>query len=876
MEKENIIGKVYKKYRKFLIAPLSVTIILLIIYAIKGIFPFGRMTIANGDMGQSYMTFYHFLYDIFYNGKNIFYDYTLGMGSNMYGGFMIDGLLNPSAFLILLGSRESIPYMFSIILTVKIAFIALTSFILFNKLYKENTFYNVIFSIIYALSGYVLMYNTNIMWLDVVGLFPLFILAIKYMFETDKIHWYAIVLALMLIFNYNLAYMVLMFIIFVIPIYIKFGLPKEKRKKAIFNVIIGTILSVGLSAFAFIPSFMQVMTSYRMSGVTTNTVQNINILFKIVVFIFYAIPIYGYVQWFKYRKEDKNNILMFSIALIFTAIIPIIFERVNLLWHTGSYQLFPYRYGFIPTLILYLGALRYFNNYEKTEKRKIKTWKAFRKITVIVFIFAIVIGIVNVININKSMPAFFVKIDNFAGILVTFILMLLVIKSIYNIDKENIKKTLLVIVVITETLMYTYAYVGVDREFRNGVEWSDEGIFTSYEIADMNIPKTLYKIKDLTASTTENCSLVYNIPSMSTFLHLINTEQVMNCEQLGYSHNNTKINDFGGTIMSDAVYGVKYVLSKQDLSDKIYEYISTSKSGIKLYQYKNSLPIGITYDNEVIDIPEELGAFDAQNYLYRYLFNKQDNIIEKKEDNFIDAEKKGNKIKVSFMVEDSSVLYLYSKYYDLINEMTVNGEKVTIPILNDKENTRYITQYNNGLLDLGVFENQIVEIEFDTDIDNMLSFVEIGILNIDKYNDIFNMDIQDINVEIKGNKIKINGNIDKDTNLLIPINYDKGWKISNSNQNIEIKRVYNNFIGLELKQGENNIELEFTPYLFKESVIITISTILGMIIMSLIKRKFDIRNIGWIMNVFWILGIIIYVGCIFKIYIMSIINTFIG
>lgn len=40
-----------------------------------------------------------------------------------------------------------------------------------------------IFSIIYALSGYVLMYNTNIIWFDDVGLFPLFILAIKYMFE---------------------------------------------------------------------------------------------------------------------------------------------------------------------------------------------------------------------------------------------------------------------------------------------------------------------------------------------------------------------------------------------------------------------------------------------------------------------------------------------------------------------------------------------------------------------------------------------------------------------------------------------------------------------------------------------------------------------
>ena len=251
------------------------------------------------------------------------------------------------------------------------------------------------------------MYNTNIMWLDVVGLFPLFILAIKHMFETNKIYWYSIVLALMLIFNYNLAYMVLMFIIFVLPIYIKFGLPKEKRRKAVFDVIIGTILSVGLSAFSFIPSFMQVMTSYRMSGATTNTVENINILFKIVVFIFYSIPVYGFIKWLKYYKEDNKNILTHGLALIFSAIIPILFERVNLLWHTGSYQLFPFRYGFIPTLILYLGALRYYNYYEKTEKKDINSWKMMKEIAIVILALAIGAGIFIALHINKSMPAFY-------------------------------------------------------------------------------------------------------------------------------------------------------------------------------------------------------------------------------------------------------------------------------------------------------------------------------------------------------------------------------------------------------------------------------------------------------------------------------------
>ena len=871
----------WNKHRHFLIAPLSVTVILLVLYAIKGIYPFGKMTIANGDMGQAYMTFYTFLYDVLENGKSIFYEYTLGMGSNIYGGFISDGLLNPSNLIILLNSRENIPYMFSYILIIKIAFIALTSYILFNKLYKENKFYNVIFSIIYALSGYVLMYNTNIMWLDVVGLFPLFILAIKYMFETDKIQYYSIILALMLILNYNLSYMVLMFIIFVLPVYIRFGLEKEKRKRAVFNIIIGTILSVGLSAFAFIPAFTQVMQSYRMSGETVNTVENINILFKIVIFIFYALPIYGYIQWIKNYKKDKKNVLISIISITFTAILPILFERVNLLWHTGSYQMFPFRYGFIPLLIIYMGALEYFAKYKKSEKEEEKRWNLYRESAVTFTIGGIIIGIYVAVLLNKSMPAFCMPIDIFFAIALTFILIYLAIKSLYNMENEKAKNICITVLTIIQVFTYSYAYVGVDQEYRYGREWSDEPIFTSYQIAkELNIKDNLYRIKDLTALTTENCPLIYDIPSMSTFLHIISTEQVLNCKQLGYSNNNTKINDYGGTIFSDAIYGIKYVLTKGELSEIIYNYVTTTTDGIKLYEYKNNLPIGITYNSTVEDIPKDLEIFDAQNYLYKRLFNKQDNIIEKVENSKI--EKKDSRYKYIFDVVGTQELYINIDFDDKIEtseikDISINGKKVVIPITNDEANTVYPVKYCNGILDLGTIQNEQVEIEFTTEDTEIEQNLKIGLLDIEKYNKIFSdYNNQNVNVEIKADKIKVTGCVENDTKLLLPINYDKGWKVvSKVNNDIQITRVCNNFIGLELKKGDNEIELQFRPYLYDESLKITFVTILIMVAMYFIEKRRNIRNIKFVMNIFYIIGIIIYIACLIKIYIISIIKTFI-
>lgn len=864
--------KVWKKSRRFLIAPGIVILIMLLIYLIKGIYPFGNMTVANGDMSQSYMTFYHFLYDIFHNGKSVFYDYTLGMGSNMFGGFISDGLLNPNTFIILLGKRENIANMFSFVLMIKISLIALTSHILFDKLYKKNGFYNIIFSVLYALSGYVLMYNTNLMWLDVVALFPLFILSIKHMFEKDKIYWYAIILTLMLVFNYNLAYMVLMFIIFIIPIYIKLGLPKEERKKAVFNLIMGTVLSVGLSAFAFIPSFVQVMQSYRMSGNVTNTVENTNILFKIVVLIFYSLPLYGFINYIGKYKKDNKNVIIYILALVFSWLIPVIFERVNLLWHTGSYQEFPFRYGFIPTFIMYLASLKYFAEYEKEEKYESKYYKYLGILAIIIFALMLVMRTESSIILNMSMPAFKLPKEIFIKILISTMLMLITIFIVLNIEKEKIKKVLILIIVLTEVLAYTYAYIGVSSEYRFGAEWSDDGIHNSYNIQEsFDINDPLYRMKDLTATTTENCSLVYNVPSMSTFLHIISKEQVLNCEQLGYSNNKTKINDFGGTIFSDAVYGIKYVLSKDELSEKIYNHVKTSENGTKLYEYKNTLPIGITYQNEVIDIPEDIKIFDAQNYLYKNLFNKQENIIETTNIDIANVGKE--KMKYTINVEGNKELYIYAKE-KAIGKISVNGKEIIIPTINNNGNVIYPNGYNKGILDLGNYENETVEIEFY--VFNDLKEIQLGLLDVDKYNQIFEEKNNNIKVEVKGDKITINGNVEKDTNLLLPINYDKGWKVNKSSNDTEINRVYNTFIGIKLKQGENNIELKFRPFLWKECLIVTIVTITLMIIMYFVSKKFDIRNLKFLMIIFWILGIIIYLVCIYKIYIMSIIHTFIG
>ncbi len=859
--------KLYNKYKKYLVAPLITIAIVLIVYVLKGIYPFGNLTIANGDMGQAYMTFYYYLYDICHGTKSVFYDYNLGMGSNIYGGFIIDGLLNPSVFVILLNKREMIPYMFSYVLILKYATIALTSFILFKKINKKNEFYNYIFSIMYALSAYTLTYNTNLMWLDVVGLFPLFILATKHMFDTNKVYYFGITLALILIFNYNIAYMVLMFIIFIIPIYIHYALPKEKRKVAAFNLLLGILLSLGLSAFAFLPSFLQVRSSYRFSGAIYNTTANIRVLYKLIMFYFYSLPVYFYIKWFLNKNRDKLNFKMHTIGLTLSAIIPIIFERVNLMWHSGSYQGFPFRYGFVPIMILFTGALYSINEIKETkEKEKLKLSKIIPISTL--FIITIVVGIITAKYINTNNPAINVDIIEFLMVAVLFIVTLVLTFIIDDIRNKKTKYILIGSLSLIVSTVFTYSYVGVPPKYRMGYELSDEGVFYSNKIYDKHLDSGLYRMKDLSYSIYENSPAITNVPSMSTFLHIISGEQVLNAKQLGYSTNNTKLNDLGGTIFTDAIYGVKYVLSRKELNDRIYKYVDMIEDNY-LYEYKNILHYGILYNEEIEDIPKEYKVFSANNYLYQKLFHKEDNIIDIRK---FEAKEEDSILEYDIEVSEEKELYLYIDE-TRISRILINGNCLIIPLENDPFNAEYNTEYDNGSLDLGLFKNETVHVTLlvnESKQRNKYYEVEFGLLDINKYERIFNTN-HDIKVSVNKNKINVSGNVSEDTNIFLPITYDKGFS-----SNVKIKRVYNTFIGVPLEKGKNNITLTFKPYFYTKSLYITIITIVLMIICYFIKRVFDIRNVKFLITIFWFIELLIYIFFVYRYYIKTIFDTFIG
>lgn len=879
--------KKVKKYGKFLIAPIIAVAITLVIYAIKGIYPFGGMTIAHADMGQSYETFYHLLWDILRGGKSLFYSYTLGSGSNVFGGVLLDGFASPLAWLIVLFKRENIIYAFSYLLLIRIALIALTTYIFFNKIYKKSEnegdsleFWKVLFSVMYALSGYVLISYTNIMWLDVVAIFPIFCLGVHRLLTQNKSGLFIVTLTLSLIISYYISYMILFFILSCLPFAVFLYAKKEDRKRVAGKIIIAVLLSLFLSMFSFLPAFSQTMSSYRMSGQKATIVKNYEVEMKLIFLMMSAMGLLGTLRLLKYFKKD-NIVKMMILSLIMCDVLPILFERINMLWHTGSHNSFPFRYGFIPIFIMLNCGMYYITKYLTHEKKFEKADIAFIILSLIPII---ILTPKIIVSINGNDPAFRIATDDCIAICMQTVMYAFLLNLILKIENKKVRNVIISVVVLSQILIQGLAYIGVPKEKRGGPEHSDSSIDVANELlSTFNTNNTeLYRYKDIDQNLTENYPLVMDCPSISTFLHIISKEQVLTHSQLGYTRNNTKLGDCGGTLLSDAILGIKYTLSSDEMDNKIYQKDGTSKSGINLYEYKNMLPYGIIYENTeyIGTIPEEYNVYETQNYVYKNLFSKNEDMIQKitTQKQKIDNNGDLTKYKYTIRVNEKSYLYMHGNESDSkIYIMRVNGENVTIPWINNQGNTAYPYRYENGIINLGEFENQDVEIEVVCNKEDCnLKFATLPLEKFENFISNYKENtIKEINIENNKIKIKIE-NAKAGQKLFLPIMYDTGWTGVNNGEAQDINRVFNTYISLDLKEGTNEIELTFIPAKMKLGIELSIATLVIILVYTfgikkLIKKDGILDKI--IVNLGFGIYIIITVGFYFKVYLMCIIQT---
>ena len=200
--------------------------VLLAAFAMRGIYPFGDVSVMLYDMPVQYAEYFGWLIQVLHGQGNLLYSNAAGFGGGMFSLFTYY-LSSPFNLIALFFTPETVPQLFSVLYLVKIPACAVCCLVLLRgrllaadaESWREarTTAANapagrqvllVLLACAYALTSYVLGYASNIMWLDGVIMAPLAALGAYRLVQRRACGGLFAACACAIVFNWYTGYMV--------------------------------------------------------------------------------------------------------------------------------------------------------------------------------------------------------------------------------------------------------------------------------------------------------------------------------------------------------------------------------------------------------------------------------------------------------------------------------------------------------------------------------------------------------------------------------------------------------------------------------------------------------------------------------------------
>lgn len=202
--------KAKKKINYIWFAPIITLGILLILYAVAGIFPFGKFSTAFSDGINQYVPMLAEFSRKIKEGGSLLYTWHTGGGTNFWVNFAYY-LASPLNLISLFFKPTQMDRAFSLITLLKPVLMSLTFEIYLKHRYKKNDISVVIFSVLWAFSGFMISSFFIASWYDAIIYFPLVILGLQRMMDGKSAWLYSLFLGLTILSNFYIGWMVCIF-----------------------------------------------------------------------------------------------------------------------------------------------------------------------------------------------------------------------------------------------------------------------------------------------------------------------------------------------------------------------------------------------------------------------------------------------------------------------------------------------------------------------------------------------------------------------------------------------------------------------------------------------------------------------------------------
>lgn len=856
-----------KKAAPILLSFLIPILIMTSYFAYRNMFPFGNSSLLTVDLGQQYVDFFKYYRENLGNWHQMIYSFSNGYGNSMLGTWSYY-LMSPLNIVLLFFKASNLNIAILIITLLKYG-LSGASFAYLIKKDKNIILRNAyvpIFSSVYALNGWMIANQLNIMWLDGMIFLPIIILGVNKIVEKNNCKTYIIALSLMIIINYYIGYMICIFslLYFIYYFAIKLGNIQNKLK-TVANFIISSIVSGMLSAWILIPTIFEIASSKG-----SYTINNIKWKFEYFpfdmlgklfngtfdfsqmpsgtpnIFVGCVVCIMFIAYFFSKNINLKNKVLTLTLTLIL--ILSMCFEPLDLVWHAMQFPIwYPYRFSFIFCFwMIYIALI----SWSKTPSNL--PVKLFYKISIIILVVLVYIGV----NIKKFK---YLSLEKYTiSLLLVGITIIILIKLNKN---SNLFKMLFILITLSDISANVFNSL-------NSISYVSNTDYTQYnktvnenvsEIKNYN--KGFYRIAK-TFFRTKDDPLELNYYGGSTFNSMMSPSEQQFANNIGIPNTSGSVEYSNGTVVTDAILGYRYIIDDPDNNLKMAQKISKrydlglykSEFLYKLQNLYNPYAVSLIFNANkqiISNKNQNNNPILYQNQMLNNIYGNNINIFKKipfskvkfnnikNTDNDISNAiltkknllKNGN-LRLYYTLPKNSINYLnFSQNMNQKScEVKINNQNVIIP--NNLQNNLVVSVPNThkGYIDIDIKKsNNLFLQDFNLYSVNINKFKKV--MSTIKSNEAHNLIIND-------DQIKANIKVKNNNLLATTIPYDKNWCLKVDGQSVKTIKWNDNFIAAKVAKGKHTIDFSYQNNKLLLSLIISmISLIITLIYYCIIKKR---------------------------------------
>lgn len=522
-------------------------------------FYFRKLDILTVDLGQQYIDFLaYFKSNLFHSPLNLVYSFSKGLGGSMVGtdAYYLNSPLN---LFLLLFPTKLLPQATLFLISLKIGLAGLTSYFLWQKKFQSTgKFFALSASLAYALSGYVLANNLNLMWLDSVILLPLLIYSLQKILKNQKNNHLVLITFLLWFTNFYTGYMALLFG-FLYFISNLFGQNISQPLKKIGIYFKESVLATLLTSFSLLPTIIELLQG------KTNVDSQFNWHFQFMpwnIFTKFELGSYSFTEmekgfpnifltstflllallYFTSRSFSKRQKL-FQVALLIFLLLSLSFNPLILLWHMGQFPVwYPGRFSFV--LIFYLLDL----SIQLLQKQNHFT--VWQKVIADIFLGALIIFWYISKNHFEFMSNFKFEVSAIflicVGLFITF----------YNYHWAKIFLFGLVGIEVILNLIFSLNEIS----YQNNFAYSNTTTNLTQAVNYLHQKdSSIFRIEK-NFDRSDNDSMSNNYYGVGHFNSISDSKTISFIRNLGLKNNDNSFSNNYSTLVTDSILGIKYYL----------------------------------------------------------------------------------------------------------------------------------------------------------------------------------------------------------------------------------------------------------------------------------------------------------------------------